>query len=433
MKRTYQLNLAPLLLSSAVLGTLFCQHALAGVNYQLKQVQASSGETVNIEAVVFNDSDSVMNWSAPAQLVLQWRDDKGQVVRSLAERDSEQASASLPVNTFTKFSWRAVVPSGLQGLQAVNIEGEPVILALDTSPQANSPLIGTPAVTAVVDAGASPNPAQPDPALPPAQVAAAGANPVSGPGISSDRLSNNDGGFRSFRDAISSHAPTYFIMGNRGGSNARFQISFRYRLHSPADPLNTKFYDHFYMGYTQTALWDLHSDSKPFVDTTYSPSLFWHKDSIWESADKTAFLGLSTGYEHASNGKDGTDSRSMNDFFIQPELNYRFEDGAVLSFKPRLKAYVFMSENSDYRQHMGSVDWNLRYARPNSLVLDGRYTRGAQGRESKQVAIAWPLKRTPLNMNGFLYAQYYSGYGETLLNYRTNAASQFRIGLALVP
>lgn len=433
MKTFYTNNVRKLLLGMTLLGSTLCQQTYAGVSYQLRQIQASSGETVNIDAVVFNDTGSVMNWSAPTQLVLQWRDQQGQVIRSVAERDSAQGSASLPVNTFTKFSWRAVVPSGLRGFQALNIEGEPVVLALDTSPQSSSPLIATVANTAVIEAGAANNSRGSDPALPTAQVAAMGANPQSGPGIRTDQLQSTDQGFRSFRDAIGAHDPTYFVYGNRGGSNARFQISFRYRLHSPTDPLDPKFYDHFYMGYTQTALWDLHADSKPFVDTTYNPSLFWRKDSIWESAEKRVFAGLATGYEHASNGKAGDDSRSMNDFFIQPELNYRFDDGAVLSFQPRLKAYVFMNENPDYRQYMGRVDWNLRYARTNGLVLSGRYTQGSHGRESKQVAIAWPLKRTPLDLNGYLYGQFYSGYGETLLNYRTKASSQFRIGLALVP
>lgn len=433
MKISNKPSMHKLLLSMTLLGLPLCQQAYAGVTYQLRQVQAGSGETINIDAIVFNDTDSVMNWSAPAHLVLQWRDNQGQIIRSLAERDSSQASASLPVNTFSKFSWRAVVPSGVRGLQALNIEGEPVILALDTNPQSASPLTATVAHTAVIDAGAANNANGRDPELPAAQVAAIGVNPESGPGIRTEALQTTDQGFRSFRDAIGAHDPTYFIVGSRGGSNARFQISFRYRLHSPADPLNPKFFDHFYMGYTQTALWDLHADSKPFVDTTYSPSLFWHKDSMWESAGKSVFAGLAAGYEHASNGKAGDDSRSMNDFFIQPELNYRFDDGAVLSFRPRLKAYVFMNENADYRDYMGRIDWNLRYARHNGLVLSGRYTQGSDGRKSKQVAVAWPLKRTPLNMNGYLYGQYYSGYGETMLHYRSKAASQFRVGLALVP
>ncbi|MDA4737435.1 hypothetical protein NY590_24975, partial [Enterobacter kobei] len=65
---------------SAVLNT-----AQAGISYQLRQVQASSGETVDIDAIVYNDTGSLMSWTAPQNLVLQWRDNNGKVIRSLAE------------------------------------------------------------------------------------------------------------------------------------------------------------------------------------------------------------------------------------------------------------------------------------------------------------------------------------------------------------
>src|SRR5690606_34046317 len=111
--------------------------------------------------------------------------------------------------------------------------------------------------------------------------------------------------FDNFRNAISPYEATYFDIGKNGGTNARFQVSFKYRLSSPKDPQNPTFFNGMYLGYTQTALWDLHGDSRPFIDTTYAPSVFWHKDSLWQSADKSLFVGLNTGVEHRSNGKSG--------------------------------------------------------------------------------------------------------------------------------
>ncbi len=418
---------APFLILSAVLNT-----AQEGISYQLRQVQASSGETVDIDAIVYNDTGSLMNWTAPQNLVLQWRDNNGNVIRSLAELVSPRPRASIPINNFTAYSWRAVVPNGLTGLQAVNIEGERVMLALDTNPEGQSPITSQPANAAVVNAGAGHDPRVIDPALPYAQAVAAGAQ-REGPAINNGQgLKPANSSFENFSNAISAHDPTYFIVGNKGGTNARFQLSFKYRLHSPDDPSNPKFYDHFYIGYTQTALWDLHADSKPFVDTTYRPSFFWRKDSIWESEQKRLFMGLATGYEHASNGKAGDDSRSMNEVFIQPEFNYRFDHGATLTFAPRIKHYVFMGENADWAHYRGRYDWKVRYAQDNGLVLSGMYNKGAGSRNTHEFTIAWPLNRTPLNMNGYLYGQYFSGYAETMLGYR-DRSSQFRIGLALVP
>src|SRR3546814_12585124 len=77
---------------------------------------------------------------------------------------------------------------------------------------------------------------------------------------SSDLLTTPSSAFENFRSAISPYEPIYFDMGNKGGRNARYQVSFKYRLFTPDDPNNPGFADNIYLGYTQTALWDLHSD-----------------------------------------------------------------------------------------------------------------------------------------------------------------------------
>src|SRR5690606_33100522 len=121
---------------AALLGTLLlCATASAGISYRLQQTHAVPGETVNIQAVLFNDTDSVMSWNSPKNLVLQWRNESGQAIRSLAYLEGAPAAISIPVNNFVKLSWRAVVPTNAQGLQAVNIEGDPTLLALDTNPR----------------------------------------------------------------------------------------------------------------------------------------------------------------------------------------------------------------------------------------------------------------------------------------------------------
>ncbi len=56
-----------------------------------------------------------------------------------------------------------------------------------------------------------------------------------------------------------------------------------------------------------------------------------------------------------------------------------------------------------------------------------------EGWLATQLEAAWPLKRTFLHMNGYLYAQYFRGWGETLLDYDRSLDPQFRIGIALVP
>ncbi|UHL65659.1 phospholipase A [Paralcaligenes sp. KSB-10] len=408
--------------------------AWAGMAYQLDQTHAIAGETINVKAVLFNDTGNTLSWRPSKTLVLQWRSESGQAIRSLAYLETAPSQVNVPVNNFVQFAWRAVVPKGVKGLQAINVEGRPTLLALDTNPLEKSPIAGTPAHAQIVDAGAAPEGRKADPVLPKNIVAATGASINEGPAIDTlQKPITTPSAFDNFRNALSPYEPIYFDVGTKGGTNARFQLSFKYRLFTPADPENPKFFDNMYLGYTQTSLWDLSASSSPFIDTTYNPSIFWHKDALWQADSKQWFVGLSTGVEHKSNGKAGADSRSLNDGFIEPQFNYRFDGGSTLTFAPRVKAYMGITDNPDYADYAGHVDWKLRWAQDNGLVLSGMYRHGNQGHQATQIEAAWPLQRTFLNMNGYLHVQFFKGYGETLLGYRQNSDSQIRVGLSLVP
>src|SRR3546814_3975061 len=117
--------------------------------------------------------------------------------------------------------------------------------------------------------------------------------------------------------------------------------------------------------------------------------------NLWRSPAQNWRLGLNTGVEHMSNGKDGEDSRSLNDFYVQPAVNYRFGSGSILTFAPKVKAYFAVAnENSDYRDYAGSVDWNLRWAQDNGAVVSAMYSQGAYRRRTTQLDFAWQLQRT---------------------------------------
>ncbi|WYX51355.1 phospholipase A [Achromobacter xylosoxidans] len=402
--------------------------ATAGVSYRLDRPSAAPGDTVTIEAVYFNEGNARAPWEAPPELVLQWRGQDGQIVRSLAKLQGGKASYSVPVNNFARMAWSAEVPASARGLQAISIEGQPAMMALDATGRDSGTLASTPAPVPVVD----PRTGQP---VPPAVVTAAGASPEGGPAPDTVAVSSyQQSAFDHFRSAISEYKPVYFDIGTRGQTTARFQISAKYRLFSPSGNRPATWGENFYLGYTQTSLWDLQGDSMPFIDTTFNPSLFWLSDNMWQSESQSWRLGLNTGVEHNSNGKAGDDSRSVNDAYIQPQFNYRFDGGSTLTFAPKVKAYFGVaSENSDYADYAGRVDWNLRWAQDNGAVVSAMYRQGDQRRRTTQLDFAWPLQRTWLNMNGYLHLQYFNGYGETLLGYNQRNESQFRIGLSLVP
>lgn len=418
----------PLRTLTAALALGLAGTAAAGVSYRLDRPSAAPGDTVTIEAVYFNEGNARATWEAPPELVLQWRGQDGQIVRSLAKLQGGKANYSVPVNNFARMAWTAVVPATARGLQAIAIEGQPAMMALDATGRDSGTLASTPAQGPVVDARTG----QP---VPPAVVAAAGASPEGGPAPDTVAVSSyQQSAFDHFRSAISEYKPVYFDIGTRGQTTARFQISAKYRLFSPSGNRPATWGENFYLGYTQTSLWDLQGDSMPFIDTTFNPSLFWLSDNMWQSENQSWRLGLNTGVEHNSNGKAGDDSRSVNDAYIQPQFNYRFDGGSTLTFAPKVKAYFGVaSENSDYADYAGRVDWNLRWAQDNGAVVSAMYRQGDQRRRTTQLDFAWPLQRTWLNMNGYLHLQYFNGYGETLLGYNQRNESQFRIGLSLVP
>jgi outer membrane phospholipase A len=404
--------------------------AVAGISYQLERAAAAAGDTVQIQAVLFNDGSATTNWRPPQNLVVQWRSADGRVVRSLAKLSSPDSHLDIPVNNFARMSWSTVVPSTAHGLQAISIEGQPALMALEVTNRDSGTLVSTPASVPVVDAQTG----QPVPA---SLVAAAGAHPDAGP-APADTVQSDwpapTAGFDAFRSALSAYEPIYFDIGTRGRTTARFQISAKYRLFHPADGSEPTFGENFYLGYTQQSLWDLQGDSMPFVDTTFNPSVFWLNDKVWSSPSQRWRMGLNTGVEHMSNGKDGDESRSLNDVYIQPAINYRFDSGSTLTFSPRIKAYFAVEDdNKDYSDYAGHVDWKVRWAQDNGAVVSALYRQGASRHRTTQLDFAWPLKRTWLNMNGYVHLQYFNGYGETLLGYNQRDRSQFRIGLSLVP
>ncbi|WP_345797169.1 phospholipase A [Castellaniella sp. MT123] len=419
-------RLVRLFFLSALLLLTMAPVAQAELVLRLSSAQAAPGAVIDIQGLLANDTGNPLASPIARELNGQWIDARGHTTPAHFQLRTSSDAVDLPVNTFTRMIWSGSVPADAHGLLTLRLDGAAdTLLALRVG-ETQAPAAGSPSLAAGSTSAITP------PGRLASGLAASTASPTAaqrGATTASSGLSP----FDTFRNAISPYDPIYFIAGRTDGATARFQVSFKYRLFSPEDPAKPHFMDNWYFGYTQTSLWDLHSDSIPFVDTTYNPSLFWARDALWETANKRWSLGLNAGLEHKSNGKDGDASRSLNDFYVQPEFNHRFDGGSTLSFLPRFKAYVGTDHDMHYPDSLGRVDWKLRWAQDDGLVLSGLYRQGTGGRNATQLEAAWPLRRTFLNMNGYLYVQYFRGYGETLLGYDRKYDPQLRIGIALVP
>lgn len=230
--------------------------------------------------------------------------------------------------------------------------------------------------------------------------------------------------------ALSVNEPMYFVFGN--GGVARFQLSFKYRMFDPDSQPVAWFSPlaNFYLGYTQTSVWDLSANSKPFRDTSYRPSFFWQGTSPGDGMKPDV---VRAGFEHESNGKDGPSSRSINMFFVQPGWVTNFSDGRIFGFGPKIYTYQDKSDNPDIQRYRGYTDWEFDYGRTNGAMFRSLLRSGTAGYGSAQVEISYPL-RNPLfaRTGGFVFCQLFKGYGATLLDYNRNSSTQVRLGFAIV-
>ena len=245
------------------------------------------------------------------------------------------------------------------------------------------------------------------------------------------------GGSREDGDAeppLSENDPMYFVIGGRSGDvSARFQLSFKYRLFDQSTGVGRErpWLAGFYFGYTQTSLWDLSEKSRPFRDTSYRPSFFWR----WQRTDDQTWIdGLRAGYEHESNGGGGPRSRSIDTLFIRPEWRWRGDDDSVLEFSPKLSGYLDKDENPDIERYRGYVDWRVRYDSGLNWITTGVVRVGTAGKGSVLLDVSRRIRDLRFGpVGGYLHFQFFSGYGEDILDYNVRRESQLRVGFAIVP
>lgn len=221
---------------------------------------------------------------------------------------------------------------------------------------------------------------------------------------------------------------TYFLTGvplNREITNesadATFQISVRQRLTKSVLPFKT----FFYLTYTQKSFWDIYAESSPFRDTNYNPGLGLGKYLMFNNkVVGAAFLQL----KHESNGRDGDDSRSWNYMSLSMKyfFNARFNIAAEI-WAP----YVDGGNNKDLLDYKGIGYMSINYISDKSkwwLSADFNPRKGFGNINTTLTAGFRISKRS----NQYLFARFYQGYGESLLDYNKYTAN-IRVGICIKP
>jgi len=241
---------------------------------------------------------------------------------------------------------------------------------------------------------------------------------------------------QSFLDAFSVYEPMYFLAGvDPGLDQSKFQFSFKYRLFNPKGYLSeiAPWISGFHLAYTQRSIWDLKGDSKPFDDTSYMPEVFYLLPKIDLHLDRVSAFGVQAGFQHESNGKGGTDSRSTNYLYIKPTLGVYLGGPFHLKISPKIYTYVDNEDenNGDLMDYRGYVDLEVGIVDPEGLALNSHSWWGEKG-PSVQLDLTCPMSLLiGKNLNFYLQAQYFSGYAETLIHYNERHDA-FRLGFAIV-
>ena len=219
-------------------------------------------------------------------------------------------------------------------------------------------------------------------------------------------------------ERVSLYKPNYFIFDTNW--DAKFQLSYRIRLIPMPKLIPLPKSIALFVGHTHKAFWALNSQSSaPFEEHNFNPEaiLDWQ---IHKQRYSIELENLQLSFEHESNGVAGTLSRSWNRLSgqigvaIPPE-----KPGVDWHFHTQIRGWLIVNRDEDYNRdidkHLGYGELNLSYA----YHLPQKYGwQLATTLRSRSIMVDLAMKLPVTDF--FLYAQYWSGRGEGLVNYKEN-------------
>ena len=210
---------------------------------------------------------------------------------------------------------------------------------------------------------------------------------------------------------------------------AKYQLSIKVPLYDGfADDDQAIFF-----GFTLQSYWQLYNSeiSSPFRETNYEPEIFWVNYLDQENVPWGDEMAIALGISHQSNGRSQPNSRSWNRIYA----NFIWEnEGFVFSFKPWYRIAEDEKENvleakgddnPDIYRYMGYFEFSGAYRlNDHEFSFMTRNNLNSDNRGAIQVDWSFPLWG---RVRG--YAQYFNGYGESLIDYNTDIE---RIGVGIL-
>lgn len=212
-------------------------------------------------------------------------------------------------------------------------------------------------------------------------------------------------------------------------TEAQFQLSVKF-------PVAVNLFDRnidIFAAYTNRSFWQVYYGDKsaPFRDTNHEPEAWIQFRPDWRVAGFSNSANQ-LGIVHQSNGRGGSDERSLSRSWNRVYANFLFErDDLALSIKPwyRIPEDDDDDDNPDIEDYLGygeirgAYKWNDNtFGMMIRNVFESGFSKGT-------VELSWSF---PLwNYDHFRgYVQYFNGYGQSLIDYNHHVNS-IGIGLSL--
>lgn len=228
---------------------------------------------------------------------------------------------------------------------------------------------------------------------------------------------------------FSLYKDNYFIFGpavnhgiNKHNTNVKFQISLQVKLTKSVLPWHT----YLYLYYTQKCIWNVLENSLPMRDLNFNPGIglakpFFHDNRYIGKA----FLV----FEHESNGRDSIWSRSWNR--ISMGANVILSNNVMIHGKFWIP-FVDGQYNRDLLKYAGIFQSGAEYISNNRRWRASAVIVKRSGWNLNANVIAEVSYNIFKDAEWSLFAQFYNGYGENLLDYNC-FRSQLRIGIVFRP
>ena len=220
-------------------------------------------------------------------------------------------------------------------------------------------------------------------------------------------------------------SPDYSIYGERGEQFSNNEIKLQLSVKTPL-LLNFWRESTVWFAYTQVSYWQLYADSEassPFRETNHEPEFIWNipiKLKMFDADLHTLTFSLN----HQSNGRSKPLSRSWN--------------RAIAGIVVERKRWVFTAntwvridgesddDNPNIEDYMGRVQLGAAYTRRGETIAFG-LKNNLRSDNRSGLEINWSQ---PLQNQLKLFVQFYSGYGENLIDME-DYTNRIGIGIAL--